>query len=49
MIFRLALGNKVVTGDIILKETQKIKYIAAKIKYCRSGPKKMEQILVCYV
>lgn len=49
MIFRFALGNKVVTDDIIPKETQKIKYTAAKIKYCLSGPKKMEQTLVCCV
>lgn len=49
MIFRFALGNKVVTDDIILKETQKIKYTAAKIKYCLSGPKKMEQTIACCV
>lgn len=49
MIFRFALGNKAVTDYIILKETQKIKYTVTNIKFCLSGPKEIEQALVCCV
>lgn len=49
MIFRFALGDKAMPDYIILKETQKIKYMVTNITFSLLRPKKIEQALVCFV